>query len=124
MLRPPVNSALQLNFRNQAKLQAYQQEYERRKRAPGHRKVSKVERQLLEEQYVEKQSIMKAVDLPKTPGTALFQFVFSPLVILFLYRHHLGVMSVHLLYVHELWTRNALQVWSMRNKVLSSTLRN
>ena len=35
VLRPLVHSALRLNFKNQAKLQAYQREYAQRKRAPG-----------------------------------------------------------------------------------------
>jgi hypothetical protein len=78
MLKPPIHS-VQLNYRNQAELQAYQREYARRKRAPGHRKVSKVERQLLEEQYVKKQSLMETEGLSKTPSTAVSQCVNSSL---------------------------------------------
>jgi hypothetical protein len=79
MLGPPVHSVLWLNFRNQAKLQAYQREYARRKRAPGRRKVSKEERQLLEEQYVKKQSLMEMEGLLQTSSTALSQYVLSSL---------------------------------------------
>jgi hypothetical protein len=84
MLRPPVRSALWLNFRNQAKLQAYQREYARRKRAPGHRKVSKAERQLLEEHYVKKRSLMETEGLPRSLRTAHSPCVLSSLAILVL----------------------------------------
>jgi hypothetical protein len=69
MLMHPVHSALLLNIRNQAKLQARQREYARRKRAPGLRKVSKVERQLLEKRYAEKQSLMEMEGLSQAPST-------------------------------------------------------
>lgn len=80
MLRLPVSSNLQLNFRNQAKLQAYQREYARKKRAPGRRKVSKVVRYLLEEEYVEKRTLMEMEGLSQIPNTAS-QCVFFPLSI-------------------------------------------
>jgi len=81
MLPSPVHSALQINFRNREKLQAYQREYARRKRAPGNRKVSKAERQLLEEQYVKKQSLMKVGGVSQAQRSHFFQFVLSPLAI-------------------------------------------
>lgn len=81
MLRPPVHSALWLNFRNESKLRAYQREYARRKRAPGHRKVSKAERQLLEEQYVKKQSLREMDGLSHAQSAALSQCVLSSLAI-------------------------------------------
>ena len=81
MVRPPIRSTLQLNFRNQAKLQAYQQEYAWWKRAPGRRKVSKAERQQLEEQYVKRQALMEIEGPSKTPSTALSQYVLSSLAI-------------------------------------------
>ena len=77
MLRLPVSSALELKFRNRAKLQDYQREYARRKRAPGLRKVSKAERQLLEEQYVKKRLLVRM----EGPSTAHSQCViFSPVI--------------------------------------------
>jgi hypothetical protein len=49
--------------RNKDKLQAYQREYARQKRAPGRRKVSKAERALLEEQHVQRHRLMEMEDL-------------------------------------------------------------
>ena len=80
-----VFSALRLNFRNQAKLQDYQRDYARRKRAPGRRKVSKAERLLLEEQHLKKQSCMEMDDLSHTPSAALSQCVLFSLAIQFLH---------------------------------------
>jgi hypothetical protein len=54
ILRLQVCSTLQLYFRNQSKLQAYQQEYAQQKQAPGYQKVSKEKWQLLEGQHVKK----------------------------------------------------------------------
>ncbi len=79
MFRPPVHSALQLNFRNREKLQAYQREYAQQKRAPGRRKVSKAEQQLLKENYVEMQSFVKIEGASQTPSTALSQYALFPL---------------------------------------------
>jgi hypothetical protein len=79
MLGPPVYSVLWLNFRNQAKLQAYQREYAWWKRAPGCWKVSKAERQLLEEQYVKKQLLMETEGPSQTSSTALSQYILSSL---------------------------------------------
>lgn len=79
MLRPPAHSALQLHFRNREKLQGYQREYARQKRAPGRRRVSKVERQLLEEHYTEKQSLIEMEGASQTSGTALSQYALFPL---------------------------------------------
>src|ERR1700761_2431081 len=45
--------------RNKVKLQAYQREYSWQKRAPGLRKVSKKERVLLEEQWIQKHQLME-----------------------------------------------------------------
>ena len=50
-------------LRNRDRLQAYQREYSRRKRAPGRRKVSKAERALLEEQHKQKHQFMAMEDL-------------------------------------------------------------
>ena len=62
-------------------LQAYQREYAQWKQAPGHRKVSKVERQLLEEQYVRKQSLMEMEGPSRTPSIAVSQCILSSLAI-------------------------------------------
>ena len=75
--RPPVCSTLQLNFRNQAKLQAYQQEYAWQKQAPGRWKVSKAEWQLLEERYVKKQVLMATEGQSKPQRTSLSQYILS-----------------------------------------------
>lgn len=56
MIRVPIP-------RNMVKLQAYQRDYARQKRAPGRRKVSKAERALLEEQHVQKRQLMDQEDL-------------------------------------------------------------
>ncbi|KAI9431068.1 hypothetical protein H4582DRAFT_2062401 [Lactarius indigo] len=55
--------------RNKKPLQTYQREYARRKRAPGHRKVSKAERALLEERGYECSLILqsKSADSRRTP---------------------------------------------------------
>ena len=100
MLRLPVSSALELKFRNRAKLQDYQREYARRKRAPGLRKVSKAERQLLEEQYVKNQLLIGTEGPSQPPSTAHSQCVISSLVIWFSNRHQ-GFTNVRLFYVRE-----------------------
>ena len=66
---------LQPNSRNKAKLQAYQREYARQKRAPGRRKISKTERQLLEEQYVKTQALMEMEGTSKNLNNAPSQCV-------------------------------------------------
>lgn len=66
---------LQPNSRNKAKLQAYQREYARQKRAPGRRKISKTERQLLEEQYVKTQALMEMEGPSKNLNNAPSQCV-------------------------------------------------
>ena len=70
-----------MKFRNQARLQAYQRVYARKKRAPGRRKISKAERQLLEERHVEKQSLMEIEGSSQTPGVALYPFILFSLPI-------------------------------------------
>jgi hypothetical protein len=57
------------NIRNQVKLRDNQREYARRKRAPGRRKVSKAERQLQEERYMKKKSLMEMEGLVQKPST-------------------------------------------------------
>ena len=64
--------------RNKVKLQAYQQEYAWRKRAPGRRKVSKEERALLEERQLQKHQLTKMGDLPAYPNAAFVQCVCYP----------------------------------------------
>ena len=59
-------------------LQAYQQEYAWQKRAPGCRKVSKAEQQLLEEHYMMKKLLIDMEDELKTPGTAISQCILPP----------------------------------------------
>ena len=66
---------LQPNSRNKAKLQAYQREYAQQKRAPGRRKISKTERQLLEEQYVKTQALMEMEGTSKNLNNAPSQCV-------------------------------------------------
>ena len=61
--------------RNKVKLQAYQREYARQKLAPGRRKVSKKERALLEEQWVQKHQLMEMEGLPAYPKAAFVQCV-------------------------------------------------
>jgi hypothetical protein len=89
-------------------LQAYQREYARQKRAPGRRKVSKAERQLLEEQYVKKQLLVEMEGPSQPPTTAPSQCVLSSLTIHFSHRHQ-GFTNVRLLYVREPWIADALQ---------------
>ena len=48
-------------IRNKAKRQAYQREYAREKRAPGRRKVSKVERAQLEDKHWHKSLLWRMV---------------------------------------------------------------
>src|SRR6266702_4496777 len=48
--------------RNKEKLQAYQQEYARQKRAPRHRKVSRAERALSEEKHVQRHNLLTAAE--------------------------------------------------------------
>ena len=74
-------STVSLNFRNQEKLRAYQREYARQKRAPGRRKVSKAERQLLEDQYVKRQALMGAEGPSKSSSTSFSQYVLPSLII-------------------------------------------
>ena len=64
--------------RNKVKLQAYQREYSRQKRAPGLRKVSKKERVLLEEQWIQKHQLMEMEGLPTYPKAAFVQYVCYP----------------------------------------------
>jgi hypothetical protein len=45
--------------RNKVKLQAYQREYARWKRAPERRKVGKAERAVLEEQHMQRHQLME-----------------------------------------------------------------
>ena len=69
-------------LRNKAKLQAYQQEYARQKRAPGRRKVSKEERELLEENHLRKRQILEIEGVepsPKTRTTLLPCVLHTPL---------------------------------------------
>ena len=90
-------------------LRDQQREYARRKRAPGRRKVSKAERQLLEEQYSNKKKLVEAADdqLP-IPGIALSRCVISSLSIWFSHRHQVFTRA-HLLCVRELWIPDAQQ---------------
>ena len=76
MIDTPVHST---HFRNQPKLQAYQREYAQRKRAPGRQKVSKADRQLLEERYVKTKSLLEIGGLSEAPGTTLSSCVILPL---------------------------------------------
>ena len=48
--------------RNKEKLRAYQWEYAWQKRAPGHRKVSRAERALLEEKHVQRHNLLTAAE--------------------------------------------------------------
>src|SRR6266571_3861010 len=48
--------------RNKEKLRAYQREYARQKRAPGHRKVSRAEHALLEEKHVQRHNLLTAAE--------------------------------------------------------------
>lgn len=73
----------------------------------GRRKVSKAERQLHEEQYVTKQSLMEMEGPSKSQSTNYAQCVLSSLAIQFSHRSQ-GLMSVRLLCVHELWIPNEL----------------
>jgi len=82
-------------------LQAYQQGYAWRKRAPGRRKVSKAERQLWEEQYVAKQLLMELEGPSKALSTAHSQCVLSSLAIQPSHRNPGVITHVHLLCVHE-----------------------
>ena len=61
--------------RNKVKLQAYQREYAWQKLAPGRRKVSKKERALLEEQWVQKHQLMEMEGLPAYPKAAFVQCI-------------------------------------------------
>ena len=81
MRRHPNFSTVSLKFRNQAKLRAYQREYARQKRAPGRRKVSKAERELLEDQYVKKQALIGVEGQSKPPNTSFSQYVRPSLII-------------------------------------------
>ena len=63
------------NARNQIKLQAYQREYARQKRAPGRRKVGKAEWEMLEELYMHKFRLMAMESLPPISNTAVAQCV-------------------------------------------------
>src|ERR1700761_1069698 len=64
--------------RNKVKLQAYQREYSWRKQVPGHRKVSKKERALLEEQWNQKHQLMEMEGLPAYPKAAFVQYICYP----------------------------------------------
>jgi hypothetical protein len=64
--------------RNKDKLQAYQREYAQRKRAPGHRKVGKAKRTLLEEQHAQKHQLMEMEVLPACSKAAFGQCVCPP----------------------------------------------
>jgi hypothetical protein len=79
--RHPNFSTVSLNFRNQAKLRAYQREYAWQKRAPGRRKVSKAERELLEDQYVKKQELIGAEGQSKPSSASFSQYVLPSLII-------------------------------------------
>jgi hypothetical protein len=105
-----VCSALKLNFRNKAKLQAKQREYARRKRAPGRRKVSKAERQLLEERYSKKKKLVVEMEglLKTPPSAALSQCVLSSLALYFSHRHQ-GFTHAHSLCVRKPWILDAPQ---------------
>ena len=69
------------NARNQIKLQAYQREYARQKRAPGRRKVGKAECKLLEEQHTHKCRLMAMENLPHCSNMAVSQCIPSIVVI-------------------------------------------
>ncbi|KAF8261273.1 hypothetical protein EI94DRAFT_1705647 [Lactarius quietus] len=49
----------------------YQQEYASQKQVPGHRKVSKAECEILEEQHMKKCQLMKMEDMPADPSAVL-----------------------------------------------------
>ena len=69
------------NARNQIKLQGYQREYAWQKRAPGHQKVGKAERKLLEERYAHKRRLMAMENLLHCSNTAVSQCIPSIVVI-------------------------------------------
>jgi hypothetical protein len=69
------------------RLQAYQREYARKKRAPGRRKVSKVERALLEENYSHKRRLLKTKGLGPGQKSALPPCVLLPHVFLLVGSH-------------------------------------
>ncbi|KAF8262975.1 hypothetical protein EI94DRAFT_1807967 [Lactarius quietus] len=77
-LTPPHRDGNSRRQWNKVKLQVYQQEYAQRKRAPGHRKLSKAERVLLEEQQVQKSQLMKMEDLPVRPRAAFDRCISPP----------------------------------------------
>jgi hypothetical protein len=64
--------------RNKDKLQAYQREYARQKRAPGRRKVSKAERALLEERHRQKHRLRVMEDLLPSSEATFGQCVCPP----------------------------------------------
>jgi hypothetical protein len=116
MARLPVYIALKLNCRNRQKLQKYQREYARRKRAPGLRKVSKAERRLLEEQYAKKELLMER----EGPRTAYSQCVISSPGHVVLSRHQ-GSTNARLLYARELLTLYVLPRWPRGKNTLGGT---
>lgn len=64
--------------RNKVKLQTYQREYARRKRAPGRRKVGNAKRAVLEEQHTQRRQLMEMEDVLPCSKDALGQCVSIP----------------------------------------------
>jgi hypothetical protein len=122
-----VDISIHQIFRNKAKLQAYQREYARQKRAPGRRKVSKEKRALLEENHLQKCQLLEIEGLGPSPETrtTLLQCV-PPLppsrvpVCWYSYRYQ-GPTIASLFYAPEMWTPNVIDTRCKMKRMLKNT---